>query len=410
MESIPLNSAQKRYAFFTQTVLNNLTYWQNWLNSHNANADALNRELSSSIIRAITFALELEDAWPRAYKLTLDFSPHIERRGHWEAWGQVLKKAISSARQAEDASAETELAILLTRLRFQQGRFKETISAYRQVIRLARQNGDQRNEARACSNLGYLFTEQGYWHRAEVLCCYALTIFEQIDNNHGRAHTHNHLGALYSNLRRFAQAEHHLKLACAIWQKMGDERGLTRGYINLSAMYLRQGDAEKALHYLNSALSLAKATNSDTMLGAIYLNTGLANRLTGNLAQAETCARQAETHYHQLSNLAGLAQAWNNLGYVYFHQGRQQEAILYTEKALALWRSLGSKTGQVETLTNLIECELHEKNYHQGAARLAEVERLVNRSQPGRYHYLQDRLAQFRHSLTERAARQAATD
>jgi len=108
--------------------LNNLDYWQNRLKARNAGSPNQERD---GVIRAITFALDIQEVWPQTYKLILGFSPRIERQGLWEAWARALKKAIASARQIEDATAETELTLLLTRLRFQQGRFKETVSGYR---------------------------------------------------------------------------------------------------------------------------------------------------------------------------------------------------------------------------------------------------------------------------------------
>jgi len=55
---------------------------------------------------------------------------------------------------------------------------------------------------------------------------------------------------------------------------------------------------------------------------------------------------------------------------------------LHLEKALSLRQELERKTGQIETLTNLIEGNIERGNYQQGAKQLAEVSRLISRSQP----------------------------
>jgi Flp pilus assembly protein TadD len=98
----------------------------------------------------------------------------MERRGLWNVWNSMLRRAIQMADFVGDEVASVNLSALLARLLFQQSYFTEASHTYRQTIRLARKTRDKFNEARACSNLGYYYAENGQWYRAEVLCCYAL--------------------------------------------------------------------------------------------------------------------------------------------------------------------------------------------------------------------------------------------
>lgn len=236
MASISLTDVPGRANFFRQTVLNNLRYWQGWLETNLNQATALDRE-RNAIAKALSFAFDLDPAWPVVFELVTTLSPLMERRGHWDLWQWVLTRALETAQRMEDRAAEVTLSALLARLLFQQSRYKEAVCHYRRTIRLARQIGDQFNEARACTNLGYHFIEQGRWQRAEVLCCYALCLFEAIDSDHGRAHTENHLGILYTRRHRWPEARQHLERACNIWQAMGDDHGSMRGYLNLGGLY-----------------------------------------------------------------------------------------------------------------------------------------------------------------------------
>lgn len=402
MAGILLTDTQSRANFFHQTVLNNLHYWRTWLDAKITDVIALDEE-RNGIVKAISFALKVEEAWPLVFELVATLSPFMERRGHWEMWHWVLNQALETARQVKDASSEVTLSVLLARLSFQQSRFKETRIYYQQAIRLARRIGDRFNEARACTNLGYYYIEQGYWHRAELLCCHALTLFEQLDSNHGRAHTENHLGFLYTRQHRWDQAQHHLERACAIWQMMGDEHGLMRGFINLSGLYTGAAQLHQAHTYLEKALHQARLIGAERDMGTIYMNMGRVYRLLGDLTQAEAYARKAEAIFLRFSSLGELAQVWDNLGIVYFHQGWWQEAFLQLKRSLEAWRNLGNKQGAIEVLMDMIDCELVQGDQQQAMIRLKEVEQLIGSNhEKTLYRHLQPRLEKYRRSLTEK--------
>lgn len=395
-----LTDTQSCTRFFQRRVLISLQYWQDYIAAREADIAAQDSE-RNGIIRAISFGLDLDEAWPATYELINAFSSYMERRGYWETWNSVLSRAIEAARRAEDMVAEVNLSALSARLWQRQSRFKEAIARYRRTIRLARRNGDRFNEARACSNLGYLYIEQGHWHRAEVLCRHALSIFEQIGSDHGRAHTENHLGILYTRQRLWDKAQLHLKRACAIWQSMADDYGLMHGFINLGMLYVESKRPSEALTYLEKALYQARLVGEELHIGTIYMNMGIARRLKGEPAQAEAFTWKAKAIFHRFSNLSMLALAWENLGLACLAQEKWQEAGQHLEAALAAWDNLNHKYGRIKTLKYLVEHELALGNQAQASARFDELERLVQQNDWAvEYLDLRSFLMECRRSLT----------
>lgn len=395
MAIVSLTDTQSCTDFFQRRILVDLQYWRDYVLVKGLDVPALDRE-RDGIIRAITFALDLDEAWSTVCELITTLSSYMERRGYWETWQWVLNRAVEVAHRVGDTSNSVELSLLLARLLQRQGQFKSAIARYRQTIHLARQIGDLYNEARACTNLGYFYIEQGHWHRAEVLCCYALKLFEQIDNNHGRAHTENHLGILCNRQHRWAQARQHFERACAIWQTTGDEHGLMYGLINLGGFYIRIKQPDEALRYLERALHLAKSTGDEAIIGRIYANMGFANTLGRELVKAEAYAWQAEAIFRRLSDLAELARVWNILGVTYCHQGKWQEAILHLKNSLEAWRKLDNEIGEIEVLMDMVEFELTRQNRRQALARLKEVENIMGQDRTdSRYRHFQPRLTKY---------------
>ncbi|MCB0164070.1 MAG: tetratricopeptide repeat protein [Anaerolineae bacterium] len=396
-----LTDAPNYTDFFLTALLANIAYWQNNPAVQSLEVEALDQE-REGLIRAIFYGLTAPEAWPAVGQLIETLSPYMERRGYWAVWQQVLDQALAQAQQRNDAARCVVFSLLLARLLQRQSKIKQTIHHYRWAINFARQAGSQYNEGRACTNLGYLYIELGQWFRAEVLCCYALGLFEQIKNEHGQAHTHNHLGILFTWQGIWHKAEHHLELACAVWQRMNDHHGLMRGLINLGSLYLLKQQPVRALSCLQDAADYANLTGDELELATIYMNQGIAHQYNSNLVDAEHCIQRAEVIYHKFSNLPGLAQAWSNLGIACLEQGQIDEGGQFLLKSLDTWRKLNNRQGELKALAGLIEYEFMRKDHSQATAKLKELKAIKARHLPHfQDPYLNAILQKYHYSLTE---------
>jgi tetratricopeptide (TPR) repeat protein len=303
----------------------------------------------------------------------------MERRGHWETWHGVLSRALETVAHANRPVHHITLTVLLARLLQRQGRSDEAMACYRRVIRLARRREDRFNEARACSNLGYLYINRGSWRRAEVLCCRALAIFEPLGSDYGRAHTENHLGILYTHQRRWAEAQGHLEEACRIWQRIEDGHGLMRGFINLGHLYNQRGVFDRAICYHEQALQQAKSVGEEAETGMILINRAIAQKKGGDLAGAASSLAEAKTIFQRLSDEKGLALVWHNLGWLCVDQQQWPDAKRYLETALAAARRLGDDYLEIETLVGLVKYELGGSRQAGALARLEALDQFINR-------------------------------
>lgn len=400
--ALSLSNSFNHSGFFQRSVLLNVQYWRDFVSDQAVDASTLDREWEV-IVKAAAFALELVDAWPVVYDLLIKFTPYMERRGHWHIWQPLLERAIRAAQTRTDTTRQTTLTALLARLLFYQSRFKESVSCYRRAIHLARQVGDHFTEARSCSNLGYYYTEHGQWWRAEVLCCHALDIFEQLDSNHGRAHTENHLGVLYARQQHWEPARQHLERACTIWEAMGDKHGLMWGFLNMSMLYLLRRMPEEVLFYAQKGLPYAQQISDDISLGLLYMNIGSAYRFKGELNQAEIYTKEAELIFRRLSNSFRLASVMDNLGLIYMDQQKWSDSRSYLASALAMWRKLENKFFEIQNMTYWVEYELARGETAQAAEWLKQVEQLLHQyDQKQRYQPLYAKMEQLQRSLTVR--------
>lgn len=361
MVSHCLNDTQPYIDFFHTYTLARLRHWLADDAVKTVEVSILDQE-HERILKAISFGLSIKSAWSIVRDLIIAFTPYMERRGHWASWNQVLQRANIAGQQFGDVDGSITLMALMARLYQRQSRSDGVIYYYRRVIQLARQTNNQFEQARACSNLGFLYIDGMRWWRSEVLSCRALDIFEELQNDHGLAHTHNHLGLLYIRKNFWQQAEYHLDECCRLWQSMNDNHSLIYGFENLGLLYIESENPAKALQYLKKALDLAELTGEEAEIGTIWMNIGDAYMRQSNWQQAETASKRAETIFLETSNRLYLAHTWINLGCIYVQQGKWDNAEKYLKHSLDGYRMLDNKDGEIETLMNLVEFELTRKN------------------------------------------------
>ncbi len=339
-----LSDTQGYVDFFQQRLHDLLTYWRDHEAVQQLQIAVLDRE-REMILKVINLGLDIAPLWPLARPLIVALTPYMERRGHWEAWHGVLQKAIGVAQKLTDLTSETTLTALLARLSQRMSRPQDVIHYYRRTIRLARQTGNRFEEARASSNLGFLYVERSHWWRSEVLSRHALAIFDDLKSEHGRAHTHNHLGVLYTRRQRWEDAERHLMQACSIWQRQKDEHDLLYGLLNLGLLYNEQAIPEKAIEVLHRAVLVAETSGEQSLVGLILNNLAIAHRLNREYGKAMQVALRAEKILQQFSLNLELAQVWHNLGLIHEGVGQLSETNRFLETSRQMYHRLDDKHG-----------------------------------------------------------------
>ena len=301
----------------------------------------------------LDYGLRSADAWSLTRELTIGLSPYVERSGAWDQWNQTLVNAIAAAQQAGDVDGEITLRALFARLLQRQGHASETIQQYRNVIRMARASDNRFEEARACSNLGYLFIDGGRFWRSEVLCRDALAIFGELQSKHGLAHTHNHLGLLYTRQRSYESAEKHLKLACSVWQSLHDHHSLFLGYMNLGILYFNTRNRDEALNHLYMALHEAQITGEQVETGKIWAHIGHLHLEYKMYAEAKEYLEQAQQIFANSNQRLELARIWNNLGLAHLGCQNPMQAKAHFEQAQQVFARFNHRLELANTQHNL---------------------------------------------------------
>lgn len=290
-------------------------------------------------------------------------TPQIEGRKRWDKWADVLGKAIETANAIADVATLSDLVMLYHnygRSLLSIDRYAEGEAAYLKAIQLARKAQDHHSEARACSNLGYYYVDQGHWWRSEILCCHALAIFEQLDNAHGKAHTYNHLGVVYYRQARWAESKAALNQAVKLFHSLNSDTGLLFAYTNLGTLAYETMQADRAVFWANKVIEIARKLGDTRSQGIGTNNLAAAYALSQDYDKAKAASDDTMAIYEMCHDPVGTARAHLNRGEILLRLGEYQQGMQHLDIAFGAFSGLSNADGMVEILTFLID--YHEQH------------------------------------------------
>jgi len=199
-----------------------------------------------------------------------------------------------------------------------------------------------------------LFSRKSNWADCVTTHRIALHSARSAGDRPGEAWASNQLGYALVRLRD-SEAVGHLEWALAIRREIGDTRGEAQTAISLGEAHLtRQGPGDDALRYLQLAVSLLCAPDALSLRAVALNNLGEVYFGLDDLASAEECYVEARDICREIGGHVE-GHALNNLGRVYHHLHRHDEAVASLEEALAKHRSAGAVFGEAITLKHLGE-------------------------------------------------------
>jgi DNA-binding SARP family transcriptional activator/Tfp pilus assembly protein PilF len=193
---------------------------------------------------------------------------------------------------------------------------------------------------------------RGPWHEWVMVERTALAATQQLGDPAAQAFAHWQLGYAYARLGDYPASRAQLRHALSIYQELGDRVGQADVQHTLAIMVQFQGLYDEALEHSRQALELSTAAGDRTGQ-AIALNAvGWFHAMLGDHRQALSyCGQALKLHQGQELGYPKLeAATLDSLGYAHHHLGDHAESIACYQRALDLYREVGDRWGQAETL------------------------------------------------------------
>lgn len=212
--------------------------------------------------------------------------------------------------------------------------------------------------ANSHNNIGNYYYELGEYDEAYYFLTYAFKILKRAakDENDSLTTTialHN-LGRVFKELGQYEIALKHLKASREISKAINDREGEPYSLDEIGDVKLRTGEYDSALYYLN--LSVAEANRLLTDGGSITLRedqsktfSKIAKAYLGKKDYNRALAYYDSTlNLHtQAANKFGIAEVELGRASVYQQQGKTEEALTYTTKALGLAKEIKARVIEI---------------------------------------------------------------
>jgi len=127
---------------------------------------------------------------------------------------------------------------------------------------------------------------------------------------------------------------------------------LAKSYNELTWQY-RTVDQDKAIDYGNKAIELGKKTGFDKGVAQAYNDLGIIYFDQQDFAKAITLYQQSFAIRSRLKDDKGIAALYNKIGIVYQKEAKFDSALNYAQKALAIYEKLDDKVGISYSLNNM---------------------------------------------------------
>jgi tetratricopeptide (TPR) repeat protein len=298
-------------------------------------------------------------------------------------------------------------------LKQSEGTYEDALAAFSQAIKIARDERDLENEARALQLSGSLYRDRGQLESAasdfkssliaarasqnQDLVSAALrglsSIHSQIGNtteaivfaeelythslhankNLDAARSLHDIARLHSLLGEFENARSALMEAVYLWRGLGDINGQALANSELATLLLREGKWAAAEDNFKVALKLARKARSRTSEAVALSNLGSLAFRQANHARAQNLFGEAIRIFEQLNDPAGLAGALANIGRIHEARREWDQALPYYRRSLLSAQRIQDRSGEATALTNIGRVLLEERNFDEASTVLSQA-------------------------------------
>ncbi|MDQ2096098.1 MAG: CHAT domain-containing tetratricopeptide repeat protein [Tychonema bourrellyi B0820] len=258
-------------------------------------------------------------------------------------WGQSRDSHIEQLRQLIQQAIQQQ----------QQGKPREAIETWQQVLAIARQFKYRELEARVLNAIGCNYHSLSQPQEALKYYNQALPILRSVGDYREEATTLSNIGQVYDSISQPQEALKYYNQALPIMREVKDRSGEAATLSNIGLVYNSISQPQEALKYYNQALPIRREVGDRSGEAVTLNNIGLVYDSISQPQEALKYYNQALQITREVGNRSGEAATLSNIGGVYNSISQPQEALKYLNQALPIRREVGDRSGEAVTLSNI---------------------------------------------------------
>ena len=269
-----------------------------------------------------------------------------------EAEHDNLRQALTTFHGHAEDEAEPRLAAALWRFWWQRGYLSEGRSRLEQAL-AGDSDAGQAIRATAHDGAGALAEAQGDLAAAAIHHQAALRLRRELGDRRGEARSLTDFGIIADKMGNPPRAVELFAEALAIARDEDDRPQLAACLANLGFVSLDQGDHQRAVTAFRESLELFRELGDQRNLSYVLGGLGNLAFLNGDYAGAAALQEESLTVLRELGDRQGIADTVADLGHVAQRQGDLARAEELYSEALHRYQELGDRSGAAFALTHL---------------------------------------------------------
>ena len=219
---------------------------------------------------------------------------------------------------------------------FRRSNLDEAEKRLTQALELAEKAGRLDIVSSVYNRLGGVYYQQDHFKQAREFVGKSITIREEIGDILGVARSYNNLGNLGWKLGDWDEALEKFKRSAELQTRLGDMEANIMLNGNLGLLQIDRGYTTEARQYLEEALIQAEQIGHNSQIAISNHHLSLLFSTLEEWPEALEYSLRSEAIFKSLGEKANLVDVYVNLGVIYLGMRDLQKATSYAEQALAL--------------------------------------------------------------------------
>lgn len=246
------------------------------------------------------------------------------------------KRAIEFGKRAVELYSKSfESFFCLGKAYFETGEFQLALSNFKEAERLAITKNQLMLAygmiGRAKQALGDLDDALSYFQKS-------LNLARELGDTKSESSLVGDIASIFYDKGEFDKALEYFEISLKLAK---DERDKGVIYNNIALVYINKGEYVKAIEYLIKSVEICKRYGDKHGFARTLVNLGQAFIFVKQFDLAETCLFDGLKILQEMNDKYWEAEAYGNLGVLYFLKGNISRAEVYLKKAYDIFKSIG---------------------------------------------------------------------
>jgi class 3 adenylate cyclase/tetratricopeptide (TPR) repeat protein len=259
---------------------------------------------------------------------------YYNSQGEYQAELAAHEKALAAARRADNRLVETLILGLKVVCLVYLGKMEEAQKTADLALAYARKLEDQDTLAKTLANV-FTFYQLVDISRAVRLIEESIEILDRLGEHNLKATGMINLGYLYTQSGYFERGQETFKRSLELAERLENPRLVAFNQLNLGLTYCRLGNLQKALDILQSTQIACQEIHDALALAACQSYLGLTFEALGDYDQAEYQFNQAWGAFNQIGAPGYAMDALSGMSRCALERGQLEQATKYTQQICA---------------------------------------------------------------------------